>query len=438
MDHPQNGATSHARKRRTEASTVTRTPESLIKELQSRNRKEDGAIALDDIETYLRRFIAYPSNAACIAHTLWIAHTHQMDIWESTPRIAFLSPEPASGKTRALEITETLVPRPVEAVNVTSAYIFRKVSSSDGPPTILHDEIDTVFGVRAREHEDIRGLINAGHRRGAMAGRCVVSKNVVETVDFPAYCAVALAGLGELPDTILTRSIVIRMRRRASNEKVEPYRRRIHAAEGNQLRDDLSAWMNGANITWPDMPDEIEDRNADVWEPLIATADAAGSNWPQQARAAAVALVADSRESTPSLGVRLLGDVKTIFGGDDALHTRTLIDRLVRLDEAPWGNLRGTVITARFVSKQLKPYGIAAKDVRVGSVVTRGYTKESFYEAWRRYVPDPLSVSSEEPATCATSATNTKIGDFANDLDEATDTTYPSPSISSSDNEVNR
>ncbi len=106
---------------------------------------------LDKIYEFLGRFVAYPSDDCRIAHTLWIAHTHLMEAWESTPRLAFLSPEPASGKTRALEITETLVPRPVEAVNATPAYLFRKVSDPEGLPTILFDEIDTVFG-RGREN----------------------------------------------------------------------------------------------------------------------------------------------------------------------------------------------------------------------------------------------------------------------------------------------
>ena len=59
----------------------------------------------------------------------------------------------------------------VEAVNVTPAYLFRKVGGEDGRPTILYDEIDTVFGPKAKDNEEIRGLLNAGHRRGAVAGR---------------------------------------------------------------------------------------------------------------------------------------------------------------------------------------------------------------------------------------------------------------------------
>src|SRR5205814_7360441 len=169
---------------------------------------------LDAVEAFLTRFIAYPSNHARVAHTLWIPHAHLMDAWDSTPRIAFLSPEPGSGKTRALEVTELLVPSPVEAVNVTPAYLFRKVAAEEGRPTILFDEIDTVFGPKAKDNEEIRGLLNAGYRMGAVAGWCVVTDSGVETEEFPAYCAVALAGLGGLPDTILTRSVIVRMRRR--------------------------------------------------------------------------------------------------------------------------------------------------------------------------------------------------------------------------------
>ena len=96
-----------------------------------------GATLLDDVREFLSRFVVYPSEHTLNAHTLWIAHAWLMDAWESTPRIAFLSPEPGSGKSRALEVTEPLVPRPVHAVNTTSAYLFRTVSDPGGAPTIL-------------------------------------------------------------------------------------------------------------------------------------------------------------------------------------------------------------------------------------------------------------------------------------------------------------
>jgi hypothetical protein len=109
---------------------------------------------------------------------------------------------------------------------------------------------------------------SAGHRRGAVAGRCVVKGRTVETEEIPAYCAVALAGLGGLPDTLLSRSVIIRMRRRAPNEQNEAYRHRLHAPEGHELRARLTAWaetvLDKVTVAFPTMPDRITDRDADM------------------------------------------------------------------------------------------------------------------------------------------------------------------------------
>jgi hypothetical protein len=348
---------------------------------------------LDEIHSFVGRFVAYPSAAAHDAHVLWIVHAHLMDAWESTPRLAFLSPEPASGKTRALEVTELLVPNPVEAINVTPAYLFRKVGDEEkGPPTILYDEIDTVFGPKAKENEEIRGLLNAGHRRGAVAGRCVIKGKAVTTEEISAYCAVALAGLGWLPDTILTRSVIVRMRRRAPGEKVTAFRRRVHAPEGHKLQRRLSSWaaklVGAMAAARPEMPVGIEDRNADLWEPLLAIADAAGGNWPERARDAANQLVGAAKEAEPSLGIRLLADLKAVFDTStlDALPTATILSRLIDLPESPWGDLRGKPITDRVLANRLRQYGIKSTTIRVGDSTPKGYARADLIDVWVRYL----------------------------------------------------
>ena len=63
---------------------------------------------------------------------------------------------------------------------------------------------------------------------------------IIETEEIPAYCAVALAGLGWLPDTILSRSVIIRMRKRKLGETIKPFRRRTYEKAGHGLRDRLS------------------------------------------------------------------------------------------------------------------------------------------------------------------------------------------------------
>jgi len=368
--------------------------------------REDGHAILDDVLMFLGRFVAYPSEAAHNAHVLWIAHTHLMDAWDSTPRICFLSPEPGSGKSRALEVTELLVPRPVEAVNVTPAYLFRKVDAEEGRPTILYDEIDTVFGPKAKDNEEIRGLLNAGHRRHSVAGRCVVRGKQVFTEELPAYCTVAMAGLGGLPDTILSRAVIVRMRRRAPSESVEPYRRREQQQAGKHLVERLAAWAASieSRVTgaWPAMPEGIQDRDADVWEALLAVADAAGGNWPEQARVAAVALVAESKRSTPSLGIQLLADLRHIFGEADALSTETILTKLHAIEESPWGDLRGKPLDARGLSNRLRPYGVSPCSVRLGGTTPKGYYRQALWDAWIRY----LGPHHHGSATTATTATN--------------------------------
>lgn len=361
---------------------------------------------IDAVEQFIERFVVYPSEHARVAHTLWIAHTWFMEQWDSTPRIAFLSPEPGSGKSRALEVTEPLVPRPVHAVNTTPAYLFRKVSDDAGPPTILFDEIDTVFGPKAKDNEEVRGMLNAGHRKGAVSGRCVVRGKTVETEELPAYCAVALAGLDDLPDTIMTRSVVVRMRRRSPTERVEPWRMRLNGPEGERIGEHLREWAADVHhlIEWPQMPEGIEDRNADVWEALLAIADLAGGDWPERARVAAVSLVTSSMGDRGSLGVTLLRDLRTVFEGAERLPTKTILERLTALEESPWSDLRGKELDARGLSRRLLKYQVKPSVYRDGDATVRGYTLADLSDPFERYLP-PLPLLPLGDVTAVTNAT---------------------------------
>jgi hypothetical protein len=377
---------------------------SILDELAIATDGRAGERLIEELSTFLHRFVSYPSKDAHIAHALWIVHSHMMSCWDSTPRLAFLSAEPASGKTRALEVTELLVPNPVATVNVTPAYLFRKVGSEDGA-TILFDEIDTVFGPRAKDNEDIRGLLNAGHRRGATTGRCVMRGKEVVLEELPAYAAVALAGIGWLPDTLLSRSVIIRMRRRHAGEQVEGFRRRIQEIEGWRLRDQIAVWARATapDVKWPALPQEVKDRDADVWEPLIAIADAIGGEWPERARLAAVSLVAASKEVEPSLGIRLLADLRIVFGDAEEVSSKAILQGLIALDETPWGDLRGKPLDERGLAYRLRQYGVKPKTIRQGSSTPRGYSRADLVDLWARYIP----ATSETSKTHETSFTKT-------------------------------
>lgn len=373
----------------------------------------DGAALLDEVEAFHRRFNVFPTEHAYVAVTLWDAHAHLMDALDGTARIAFLSPEPGSGKSRALEIIETLTPRAATTVNASANALFRFVSAEESTPTLLFDEIDTIFGPKAGGNEEVRGFLNSGYRRGAKSLRCVGDGSDQKAGFFPSFCAVAMAGLGSLPDTILTRSVIIRMRKKAPNEKCEPYRRRIHEKQGHALRDRLAEWATTIHDeiaqAWPEMPDGVTDRPADVWEPLLAVADAAGSHWPERARTACIELIKAAQEGDEaSLGVRLLTDLRDkVFCGADRMPTAVILEMLLALDDAPWDDVSDKPLNSRMLSKLLGQYvtpankPIKPRGIRTPSGFPKGYYAEDLTDAWTRYCPPPPGKS----ATSATSAT---------------------------------
>jgi 5S rRNA maturation endonuclease (ribonuclease M5) len=359
----------------------------------------DLAELLDEVVVLIVRYVAFPVPEACTAVALWAAHCHVVNAFESTPRLVLISPEKQSGKTRTLEVLEVITPNPRHGVNLTAAALFRAVAVEQ--PTLLFDEADTFFGSRASEHEELRGLVNAGHRKGAMAYRCVGDPKNMEVRAFPAFCAVALAAIGDLPDTIIDRAVVIKMRRRAPNETVQPFRQRVASKEGTVLRDRLAAWAAQAADTladaWPAIPEGLADRASDVWEPLLAIADMAGGDWPVRAREAALKLNDDRMAADVSLGLRLLSDLRNLIVVEqktDRLFTDTILDHLNGLEESPWGNLRGKPLDSRGLARRLKRYDVIPKQIRIGDETKKGYTLDDLADAFARYLP-PLPTPEE-------------------------------------------
>lgn len=395
---------------------------------------------LGDVQDFLATFVAFPSDHARIAVTLWTAHAHLLDASDNTPRLALLSPEPGSGKTRVLEVLELLVPSPMHVLSASPAAIFRTIASNR--PTLLFDEVDAIFGRYGKDdnNEDLRAMLNAGHRRGATIPRCHGPTHEVRL--FPVHAAVALAGLGDLPPTLLSRSVVVRMRRRAPNETVQPFRHRLAEPAGHALRTRLAAWASTVEDTvrdaWPAMPSGVTDRPADVWEPLLAVADAAGGDWPDRARAACVELCKVVASGEASLGIRLLGDLRAVFGDEDRLATGTVLDRLHGLDEAPWSDLRGRPLDARGVARRLDAFEVRSAKVKLDGQSLRGYRREDLYDAWQRYLPAPVPAEAEppEPAVPGRSAGPNPVPDDREVPEPAPEAEPAAPPLSSDVPEV--
>ena len=74
----------------------------------------------------------------------------------------------------------------------------------------------------------------------------------------------------------------------------------------------------------------------------------------------------------------------------DVQATDTILKALHSLDESPWADIKGKPLNDRGLASRLRPYGVKPKLVRIGGDhVLRGYAKEDFHDAWRRYLGPP-------------------------------------------------
>ncbi|MER5840162.1 DUF3631 domain-containing protein [Streptomyces prasinus] len=365
---------------------------------------DKGAALLDDLRAAIGRYVVLPSGEALTAVTLWVAASHIQPALQHAPRLAVVGPTKGCGKSRVLDVLHETVHQPMMTVNTSPAVVFRVIGKN--PPTLLVDEADTIFGSKAGDKEDLRGLLNAGHQRNRPAWR--ISGPEHKPTAFPTFAMAALAGIGDLPDTIMDRAVVLRMQKRKPGERITPFRSRYSLPELNALRDRLTAWLTPLRGTAaaqvPAMP--VEDRAADTWEPLVIVADLAGGHWPTSARTACLAMTRNEvvQDEQTTLKTRLLRDVRRVFeqeGRKEALRSQDLLAALVQDAEAPWAEYGTKGLNAYHLANLLRDFGISPANHRFeNGRQAKAYARNQFLDAWARYCLDPA-----QPAPAAGEAT---------------------------------
>ncbi len=363
---------------------------------------DDLAHTLDDLAAYLRRYVVV-TNAQTCACSLWVAHTHAMDAAEATPYLAINSPEPSSGKTRLLETLELVVAKPWLTSRVTAAVLPRRIAKEE--PTLLLDESDAAFAGDREYAETLRGVLNSGYRRGGSVSVCVGQGTNIQYATLSTFSAKAIAGLNKLPDTVASRSIPIRLKRRTSSEHVERFRRRDaeHVAEPiRQSIESLAAFhVERLKDARPVIPEGLSDRAADVWEPLLAFADLAAGGWPEQARHAALGLATGGEVEDQSHRIRVLADLRTVFenANVDRLASAALVERLNALEDSPWAEWsHGRGLTQAKLADLLRQFEVRPRSIRLaGGETPKGYLLEQFVEPWERYLPAPTPSQDATP-----------------------------------------
>jgi putative DNA primase/helicase len=356
----------------------------------------DGAGLLSDIVNLIRRYVVVSHDAAH-ATALWIMHAWTLEAFDISPLLVITSATKRCGKTTLLEAIGMLAPRPLPASNLTTATLFRAVEKFK--PVMLIDEADSFMG----EKEELRGVINSGHRRSsAFVIRTVPVGDEHEPKVFSTWGAKAIASIGKLAGTIEDRSIIIQMRRRAPGERVEKFRTAIYKSFADPLRRQAYRWacdfIPTLQTITPKEPETLNDRAADNWRPLLAIAQLCGEEWPARARRAAIELSQEIDEAEDSAVVDLLREFKELFQSKDRITSADLAEYLGGQVDKRWAEWRhGKPITQRQVARLLAPLKIKSGTIRVGVTETpKGYMRDWFDDAFARYIP-PISLDTPPP-----------------------------------------
>ena len=346
---------------------------------------------LDDLISFFLKYLILPSVYAAHLLALWVLHSWTFKASPYSPRLAILAPHKRCGKSRVLDLVEMVSFRPLPVQNTSPAALFRAIEAFE--PTLLIDEVDTFL----RYNEELRGVLNAGVQPNGRILRCVGDNN--EPTVFRCFGPVALAGIGTLPDTLMDRSIVIPMRRRMKHESVERFHRRVVDMEAAPLRSMIARWaIDNREVlesTFVALPEGLDDRAADCWEPLFAIARTAGDEWLTRAHEASIELSQRRGvDEGDELETLILRDILTVFSdrGDKAISTTDLVIELNRFPDSPWSEFgrTGRGLTAHALGHLLRPYDIRSDKLSELTGRARGYLFSQFVDVWQRYLGEQV------------------------------------------------
>jgi len=390
----------------------------------------DGDSLLRAIIKYIQRHVVCSDDAA-LTVALWVMFSWVHDaIAVYSPILLITSAEKECGKSTLMGIISFLMPRCISSVEVSEAALFRSIERWH--PSLCIDEFDDVL--KDAERAGLRSVINSGHTRGTGVIRCVEPKYVPTL--FPTFSAKCIGMLGrKMPDTTLSRCLIVELQRRLSDEAIEKFEHEDNAELAN-LRSRLLRWstdnVETLRAAKPAMPANFDNRRGDNWSLLFAIADLCAEDWGAKAREAAIEI--EKTSDTVSLSVRLLIDIKRIFDERlkkrqeecennkqpfnqeaeekaQSLFTEDLLRALNADEEGPWAAWGyGKGLSANTLSTFLAGGGgrgrnrggfnihsenIRGLDAFGNNLRAKGYKRKRFTDAWKRYLPAAESAAEE-------------------------------------------
>jgi len=355
----------------------------------------DGAQVAETIAGFFRRYFVL-AEAYFVILAIWALHTHIFECFDYSPYLAITSPTKRCAKSNVCSALGVLVARPWKTQSVSVAALARKIEKEHC--TMILDEADQAFKGPAEYTSALQGVLNSGFEQGGTYSRCVGEGTSMESKDFSTFCPKVIAGIKRLPDTVTDRSIPLRIQRKGK-EQVERFRSRKYRPEGAVIKRQAEIWAAGvrADIAFhqPQTIEELNDRAWDVCEPLMAIAEHIGQGWDVRLRAALLKTFGSESAEDNDTGIQLLRDTRDAIAEDeDKIFSTILLSRLRASETSPWADWNGgRGLSTNTLGQKLKDFDIRPRKVRIGEKTLQGYLRESFEDAWNRYLVSPAPSS---------------------------------------------
>jgi hypothetical protein len=333
------------------------------------------------VHELVRRHI-YVAPEECTAIALWILHTWIYRRFRHSPRLALISPVRGCGKTTTIALIEQLVPNPWRADHVSPASIYRQRPL----PVFLLDEFDQA---NLRNNDVLKRVLHGGWEVGGAASLVIDGRSQL----LKTYAPVAMAAIGahSLSLQLLDRSIVINMHKPPPDVPID--RLDTFSSQFTVTRKLILQWAQTVQLDEnPDVAG-LPHRLADTWRAIFSVADSLSAG--PEARAAATKLKANRADVDPS--VALLGDIRLVLRqrGVDRIASMDLVAALHELNDywADWDDGHpGRKLTQMYLAHLLRAFHIRSKSIQWAAnsrrVSRKGYTRDQFQDAWRRYCPE--------------------------------------------------
>lgn len=321
---------------------------------------------LDQVRSWLARFIRTTTETDLDLLTAWAIHTHLVAELYTTPRLLIDSVMPGSGKTTCLDHLSRLCAHPIQAASLSSPALLARVLAN-GPRTILIDEADRSLDPKKEGVGELLAILNSGYRAGASRPVLSPTKGGGWEVDeMPTHAPVAMAGNSpNLPEDTLSRCVRVLLMPDLDGTAEESDWELIED-DALELAEWIAQWCDSIRHevrgVRPPLPEGIKGRARERWLPLKRVAVMAGGRWPAAVDALAtaeadrLAVEAEDGLMRKQRHMLLVEHIKEVWPeGEPFVPTAQLLDALKREHADEWGEFSrmGRPLTSQAMGRMI-------------------------------------------------------------------------------------